>query len=153
MRVDDLMTRNVVCCRHRDSLKRAGELMWNRDVGSLPVLDDDERPVAMITDRDIAMAAAMHDQPLGQLEVALAMSRDLVWVGPKDSAEAAEEKMRTRQVHRLPVVEDGRVVGVVSLNDIARAVASGSPRGDARDVIQTLGAITHPRSAPLVPTT
>ena len=151
MRVADVMTRDVVYCHPLDSLRRAGELMWSRDVGSLPVLDYDDRPIAMITDRDIAMAAAIRGMALHELQVQACMSEELIGCGPNDTVESAEEKMRTNQVHRLPVVERGRVVGIVSLNDIARAVLPKAPRGDVRDVVETLGAITHPRSAPLVP--
>lgn len=149
MRVADVMTHDVVCCHPLDSLRRAGELMWSRDVGSLPVLDYDDRPIAMITDRDIAMAAAIRGMPLHDMQVQACMSERLITCGPNDTAESVEAKMRTNQVHRLPVIDRDRVVGIVSLNDIARAVVPKAPRGDARDVLETLGAITHPRSAPL----
>jgi predicted transcriptional regulator len=120
MKVEQLMKHPVRTCQAEDSLDAASQLMWEGDCGSLPVLDADGRAIAMITDRDICMAALFQGGPLRALKVRDAMSQSLHTCKPSDSISACESVMRSQQVRRLPVVdENGRVIGILSLNDVA----------------------------------
>jgi CBS domain-containing protein len=122
VRVADLMTRDVVCVRAGERLNVAAQLMWDSDCGAIPVLTDDgEQVVGMITDRDICMATWLQDCPPSAIAVSRVMSQE-VHVSTPDSALAdAERVMRSKQVRRVPVVdEQRRVVGILSLADIAR---------------------------------
>jgi signal-transduction protein with cAMP-binding, CBS, and nucleotidyltransferase domain len=86
------------------------------------VLDDAGRVIAMITDRDICMAALMRDRAPSAIPVSEAMSRSLRSCQPDDAVATAEKTMRTYQIRRIPIVDkDGRLVGVLSLADIVRA--------------------------------
>lgn len=122
MRIRDLMTKQVASVRSADSAAVAARLMWDCDCGGVPVIDDEGRAIAMITDRDICMAALMRDRAPSAIPVADAMSRELHFCGQDDDVSTAEQVMRTHQIRRLPILDrDRRPVGVLSLADIVRA--------------------------------
>jgi CBS domain-containing protein len=122
MKIRDLMTRQVASVRANDSTAVAARLMWDCDCGVVPVVDDDGHAIAMLTDRDICMAALMRDRAPSAIAVSDAMSRDLQSCGPDDNVEAAERLMRAHQVRRIPIVDrDRRPIGLLSLADIVRA--------------------------------
>lgn len=128
MRVDELMTRPVATCTATDPLNRAAQIMWDQDCGCVPVIDENDRPIAMITDRDVCMAAYTRGKSLGDISVHEAMSRNVVACRADDSVSSAESMMRGQQIRRLPVVDDdGRIIGILSLNDIATHVHAKKP--------------------------
>ena len=122
MKTRDLMTKQVASVRATDSTAVAARLMWDCDCGAILVLDEEGRAIAMITDRDICMAALMRDRAPSAIPVSDAMSRDLQCCGPDDSVSSAEQLMRTHQVRRIPIVDRERhPLGLLSLADIVRA--------------------------------
>ena len=122
MKTRDLMTKQVASVQATDSTAVAARLMWDCDCGAIPVLDDEGRAIAMITDRDICMAALMRDRAPSAIPVSDAMSRGLQCCGPDDSISSAEQLMRTHQVRRVPIIDrERRPVGLLSLADIVRA--------------------------------
>lgn len=147
MRIEELMREPVVSCRAGDTAAQAAELMWNHDVGVLPVLGDDHRVVGVVTDRDLCMEAYTQGKPLADLPVAKSMSTALFSCRPSDPVDVAERLMREKQVHRLPVIDPaGKLVGMVSLNDLARNALSWRPlNGLGEGVLQTLAAVSSPR--------
>jgi CBS domain-containing protein len=144
MHVSDLIHRDVVTCSDRDTLERAAQLMWEFDIGCLPVVGGDHRLVGIITDRDVCMAAFLQGAPLRSICVSSIMSRDLVTCRETDDVKHVEQAMSKRQVRRVPVIDqDGQPIGMVSLNDIARAAYGGKlPSGE---LASTLAVISHPR--------
>jgi CBS domain-containing protein len=150
MIVEDLMTPGVGSCRPFDSADRSAKIMWERDCGAVPVVDQDGRAVAMITDRDICMAALTQGRPLAEIQVSSAMSRRLWSCHPHEDVKDAEKLMRVHQVRRLPVVDaEGKLLGILSISDLARvAVSSKGGRSKKKvapsDVGETLGAISTP---------
>jgi CBS domain-containing protein len=144
MHIEQVMSPNVITVGADESVNRAAELMWNRDVGYLPVVDTDGRVIAAITDRDVCMAAFTQGKPLQHITVRSAMSLTLVYVRPNAPLDVAEDLMRTNQLNRLPVIDaDNRPVGVVSLKDLARvSERRGGP--PAKNVVHVLAAIAHP---------
>jgi CBS-domain-containing membrane protein len=152
MRVRDLMTRDVATCGRGDSLAWAAQLMWDHDCGVVPVIDPERRVVAMLTDRDICMAAWSKGRPLADLRVADAASRSLHTIGEDDPIELAEARMRAQQVRRLPVVDGtGHLLGILSLNDVARQVRQVSSHPyeglGSESVALTLAVVSRPRSS------
>jgi CBS domain-containing protein len=124
MRVEQLMSKNVTPCDTGDSLSEVARIMWERDCGSVPVVAQAQegRVVAMITDRDVCMAAYTTGRPLAELRVSDAMSPALHACRPGDAVSDVEAIMRHNQLHRLPVVDDaGNLAGILSLADLARA--------------------------------
>jgi len=123
MKVEQIMTRDVSTCRPQDSLSVAARMMWDHDCGCVPVVEG-ESVVGMITDRDVCMAAYTQGRSLGSIPVASAMSKQLHSCRSDESIMVAERTLRLHRVRRLPVVDaDGRLVGILSLNDIAREAA------------------------------
>jgi CBS domain-containing protein len=125
MTVGQLMSRSIRTCHPDDTLNAAAQIMWEEDCGCVPVVrqDEDERPrlVGIVTDRDVCMAAYTQGKPLAAIPVASVMERDLATCVPADPVTVALNVLRTRRLHRLPVVEhDAELVGVLSLADIAR---------------------------------
>lgn len=152
MKVDQLMKHAVRTCQAEDSLDAAAHAMWEADCGALPVIDAQGCPVAMITDRDICMAAHFQGAPLHVLRVRDAMSAAIYSCTPTESVASAENLMRTHQIRRLPVVnERNHVIGILSINDIALEAAAQATanRKDLtlKEVGETLGAIGKHRSA------
>ncbi|HEY6081622.1 MAG TPA: CBS domain-containing protein [Polyangiaceae bacterium] len=148
--VHDAMRTRVYVCAPEDTLARAAQLMWEKDLGCLPVCTPGRKALAMLTDRDISMAAFMQWKHLGEASVESAMSRSLCTCSPDDELGRAEEIMRQNQVRRLPVVDDnGVLVGLLSLGDLARYVQQHSPRPNAtlaqQRLAETLAAICEPR--------
>jgi CBS domain-containing protein len=151
VKIEQLMKRNVKTCRETDSLNHAAQIMWENDCGCVPVVDDDGHALGMITDRDVCMAAYTQGRPLSELQVAIAMSRDLRSCRPADTVAEAEKIMRAAQVRRLLVVDtENRVIGILSLNDVALEVnrerdAKEKRRVGTDELAATLGAICAPR--------
>jgi CBS domain-containing protein len=118
MRVDSAMTRDVVTCGPTDTLARAAQLMAERDCGAVPVCDQGAL-VGLLTDRDVCLTAYKQGRPLHEIVVQDAMTRDVVTCMPSEEVEQALHKMRQRRVRRVPVTHSGKVVGILSLNDVA----------------------------------
>ena len=148
MKVSDLMTKEVKACSQHDSLNRAAQLMWENDCGAVPIVDADLKVIGMLTDRDICMAAYTKGIALVDASVASVMSREVSICNPSDNISAAAERMRERQIRRLPVVDKNqRLIGILSVSDIARETerlrAAKSRKRPIKDgeLIETLGAI------------
>lgn len=152
--VADVMSQDVRACTPMQSLNEAARLLWNHDLGALPVVDDKGRPLGMITDRDICMAAYTQGRLLREIPVASAMSRHPFTCRPHDLLQTAEQTMASGKVRRLPVVDaQGVLVGLLSLNDVVLARAclpfTSATERLAGGVIQTVAAISqHRRSLP-----
>lgn len=149
MKIKDVMTRDVSTCRADDSTSQAARLMWENDCGVVPVVDEQQRPIGMITDRDICMAGYTTGRSLADIRVSEVMSRDVQTCYPEDAIGAAELAMQQRHVRRLPVVDSKRkLIGILSLNDLARGAAKhdGKPDGDlALDTVaETLASVCTP---------
>jgi CBS domain-containing protein len=148
MKISHLMTSNVYTCSPEDTLTDAARIMWDKDCGCLPVVDADRRVLAMITDRDICMAAYTQGAPLHAARVSSAMSKSLVTCSLDRSHAELERLLREKQLRRVPVVDgEGRLVGIVTLGDLAhRAQQGGLRRALALTAVgKTLAAILERR--------
>ena len=139
-KVRDAMTPGVQSVKPTESLPRAAAMMRDNDVGSVPVVDGNQL-VGIVTDRDIVARAVADNRDLRTATVADVASRDVFTVGPEDDLEEAQRLMADQQVRRLPVVEDGRVVGILAQADVA-LTAKGKDSGEM------LEEISKPTSTP-----
>lgn len=146
MRVEHVMTKSVRCCAPEDHLGAAARLLWNGDCGVLPVVTGAERRVVgMLTDRDICMAAWTQAKPLCDIPVEVAMADHVYTCRPEEGLPEVLERLRTRHVRRLPVVDEGgQLLGIVSLVDVARAAELPGAPCAAAEVCSTLVAISAP---------
>lgn len=150
MQIQDLMNREVQTCRPEDSMNEAARIMWERDCGCVPVVDEQKRVLGMITDRDVCMAAYTQGRRLQNLPVHVAMSNGATACRATDDLETALQAMRGAQVRRLPVVDsEDRIVGIVSVTDLilAAQARTGQPRQIAAGaLLQTLAQVQQPRN-------
>ena len=116
--VRDAMTEDPRSIGASASVVEAARLMREQHIGSLPVTED-ERLVGMITDRDIATRVVAESAVPETTSVGDVYSRDLVSVGPDSDLDEALQLMVRHQIRRLPVVTNGRLVGLVAQADIA----------------------------------
>ena len=149
MRAPDLMSSPTLTCHVNDPLNVAAQKMWDADVGALPVVNDEGKVTAMITDRDICMAAFTQGRSLDAILVNSAMSKH-VWSATPDSTLFEIEQLMTKhQVRRIPIVdEQGKPVGIVSINDFAiESVApdTAMKQGPSK-LAHTLAAICQPHA-------
>ena len=119
--VRDAMTENPRSIGASASVVEAARLMREGDIGSLPITDDEEL-VGMITDRDITTRVVAEASDLAATSVGDVYSQDLISVEPDKDLEEAVQLMARHQVRRLPVVENGRLVGIVAQADVALAL-------------------------------
>ena len=116
--VRDAMTENPRSIGASASVVEAARLMRDEHIGSLPITDDEEL-VGMITDRDITTRVVAEAADPKMTSVGDVVSRDLISVEPDEELEEAVQLMASHQVRRLPVDENGRLVGIVAQADVA----------------------------------
>ncbi len=147
MKVEQLMSLDLKTCSPSDTLDCAARIMWERDCGFVPIVATD-RAVGVITDRDICIAAYTQGKLLTEISIANIAMKRVVSVRRDDSLQTAEDLMRTHQVRRLLVTDEGgRLVGVLSLNDLARATTRSTSDRFESELSRTLSAISQPRQA------
>ena len=146
MQVEALMTKDVMTCSPQDTLNKAAQIFWDCCCGCVPVVDPNSQVVGMLTDRDVSMAAYIQGRALRDIQVSTAMSDNPLSCSSEDTIATAENLMRDKTVRRLPVIDnDGRLVGLLSLNDIAREAArqrrNGKKEVSDAEVGETLSAL------------
>jgi len=128
MNIRDVMTPNPQCVSPGDTIQSAARIMRDIDTGAVPIVDNG-RPVGIITDRDIVVRAVADggrlDRPVRDI-----VSGDMISVTPETSTRDAEALMSEHQIRRLTVIENDRIVGIVSLGDIAVKEAQDKRSGD-----------------------
>lgn len=151
MKVKELMTAEVRCCAAHDTLNTVAQIMWDHDIGCVPVIDNEGCVIGMVTDRDICMCGYMEGVPLAWLWVTIAMSKEIFSCGAEDDLSMAEKLMQEKRVHRLPVLNaEKHLVGIISLSDIA---CEGSREADTNktrnisdtEVAQLVASVCAPR--------
>ena len=136
-RVKDVMTMPVETVRPDDTLQTAARRMSDRDVGPLPVVEDNVI-VGILTDRDITIRAVAAGCDPTRTTVRQAMSRDLVCCQADEDLESAVQRMEEAEVRRLPVIDrDSNLVGMVALADVAR-------NADEKTTAQAVRGVSQP---------
>lgn len=117
-KVREVMTENPVVLQKDASIVEAARLMRDRGIGDVIVVDG-ERAEGIVTDRDIVIRAVAEGTAPDEVRMEDVLSGDLASVSPDDSVERVIALMREKAIRRVPVVESGRPVGVVSIGDLA----------------------------------
>lgn len=133
MRVLDLCTRKVEVASPGDRVADAARRMAERGVGTLVVVDELQRPLGIVTDRDLVKRCLARPRDPRRTKLAAVMSGPVVWVREDASLESALEEMARLRIRRLAVVDPkDRLAGLISLDDaLSSELAGESPIGRA----------------------
>lgn len=118
-RIRDVMTTNPQTLPESTTVREAAETMRANDIGDVVVVDDDGKLSGILTDRDTVVRVVAEGRDPGATRIGDIASRELTAVSPDDPVERAVQLMRERAIRRLPVVERNKVVGIVSIGDLA----------------------------------
>lgn len=133
-RCREIMTNNVQTAGPQTTLREAAAMMRDGDMGSVPVVDDGKL-VGIVTDRDIVVRALAEGRDASSTVVD-AMTTELFSVSPDDFVFEAIRMMGDKQVRRIPVVEDGKLAGIIAMADVALETE------DEREIAETLEEIS-----------
>jgi len=156
MKVEDVITGNVKSCRPEANLSQVAALMWDYDFGAMPVVDDENRVMGIINDRDIAIAAATKGRLATEINVGEVVSGNVYACAFDENVNSALKSMRRERVRRLPVIGGaGKLAGILSINDIVLragdAKGKRAPEIPYEDVISTFKAVCeHSRASQAV---
>lgn len=128
MKIRDVMTPNPRTVSPDDTIQAAARIMQTMDTGAVPVVNNG-RVLAVVTDRDIVVRVVAEGTPITNLVSTIA-SQDVITASPEMSTGEASELMSEHQIRRLPVVENDRLVGIVSIGDIAVKEGKDKRTGD-----------------------
>ncbi|MBP6180049.1 MAG: CBS domain-containing protein, partial [Anaerolineales bacterium] len=118
----EVMTKDPVCCLPNDSALKAAELMKSGNIGSIPVIENEEgkKLIGIVTDRDLTLKIVAQGLDSKTRKIETLMSRNIVTCHPDDDLQKALDIMAEHQLRRLPVVdENGRIRGIIAQADIA----------------------------------
>jgi signal-transduction protein with cAMP-binding, CBS, and nucleotidyltransferase domain len=117
--IQEVMSTDPVVLQQGASIQEAAQAMREQEIGDVIVLDDSQQICGIVTDRDIVLRAVAQGRDAQSLTIGEICSRDLQTLSPNDEVAEAVKLMSDQAIRRLPVVENGRPVGIVSLGDLA----------------------------------
>lgn len=117
MKVKDLMNRNVVSIDSEASVKEAASKMAQNEIGSLVVVEQN-KPVGIITERDLLSRVVALGRNVEATRVKMVMSKPLICAAPDMDASDAARFMVSKNIKKLPVTQDGRLIGIMTLTDL-----------------------------------
>jgi CBS domain-containing protein len=118
-RIQDVMTTNPETLPESTTVREAAEAMRANDIGDVVVVDDNGKLSGILTDRDIVVRVVAEGRDPRATRIGDIASRELTAVSPDDPVDRAVQLMRERAIRRLPVVDRGKPVGIVSIGDLA----------------------------------
>jgi CBS domain-containing protein len=136
-KIADIMSADCVTVTPQDNLYEAASLMKDHNIGFVPVIEG-RKLIGVITDRDLVIRGYAEKQP-GTISVKEVLSEDVQTVSPHMSVDEAAGIMASSQIRRLPVVENGQLMGVVSLGDLAVREIFVNEAGEALSNISEQG--------------
>jgi len=134
MRCQDLMKKNLECASPQDTVQTAARRMRDTNIGFLPVCDQSKRVLGTVTDRDLAIRVLADGGP-ASTRIEDVMTREVVCCGPEDDLKTAEGLMAKNQKSRIMCIDNnGKLVGIISLSDIAQHESGTGPAETLRQV-------------------
>ena len=116
--VRDIMKKNVITIQYNKSALDASKLLKEKEISFL-VIQKDGNPIGLVTERDIVRKIAAEDKKSSELLIKDLMSKNFKWVKPEDNIEDAIQKMLNNNIRRLLVLENDRLVGVITQTDFS----------------------------------
>ena len=127
--VQDVMTRHPKVVRASSTVMDAACIMRDFKIGDVIVVDDANQVRGIVTDRDLAVTAVASGSDPSKTSIESVCTKDVTVLKPTQTTEDAVTIMREKAIRRLPVVEAGNLVGIVSLGDLAKHIDRGSCLG------------------------
>lgn len=131
MKVRDIMTGSVIGIGAEESVEVAARQLAHYNVGAMPVCGRDGKVCGMVTDRDLVIRCVASGRSPAETTVRQVMTKQVISVQPDMEASVAAHLMGRQQVRRLPVTENGKLCGMVSLGDLANREESVMDAADA----------------------
>ena len=122
LKVKDVMVANIITIEAGATARKAAELMNRHDIGCLVVVND-EKPIGIVTERDMLKRVMLQLRDPRRSRVSHIMSKPLITTSPETDLRDAVGLMNERRIKKLPVVEEGRLLGLISITDIVRSLA------------------------------
>ncbi|GAA2412743.1 hypoxic response protein Hrp1 [Actinomadura vinacea] len=139
----EMMHPGAECIMENETLQAAARKMRDLDVGSLPICGEDDRLHGIITDRDIVVRCCAEGRDPAQVKAGAFASEDLHCVTATDDGDAVVRMMARYQIRRVPVLENRRLVGMISESDLARHL----PDAKLAEFVENLYKPTHAAQA------
>jgi CBS domain-containing protein len=140
---NEVMTKNPVCCLPNDSVAKAAELMKSENVGSIPVIENEQtqKLVGIVTDRDLALTIVAGALDARSTIVETVMTHKVVTCHADDDLQKALDAMAEHQLRRIPVVDDNnRIVGIIAQADVATRADEPDKTGEmVKEISQSNG--------------
>jgi CBS domain-containing protein len=118
----DVMSGGAECIGENETVADAARKLRDLDVGSVPICGEDDRLKGMLTDRDIVVEVLAQEKDPASTKAIELGGEEVVTIGADDSVSEALRTMKDHQIRRLPVIDDQRLVGVVSVADLAKNI-------------------------------
>lgn len=155
MKVKDIMVRTPAYCASDTNLGAAVEILWNRNCGILPIVNEQEKVVGVVTDRDLCIALGTRNQLPAEITVSQVASGKVFACKPDDDIRTALATMAQAKVRRLPVIHvDGKLLGILSMDDVVLHAGAGlggkTPELSYDAVVDTLKKLYGPQLPELV---
>lgn len=131
MKIYEVMTKNVIKIDPGEPAEVAARMLTHYNIGALPVCGADGKLCGVVTDRDLVTRCMASGKLAGMTKVRDVMTHSVISASPDMDTGAAAHLMGRQQVRRLPVVEDGKLCGMVSLGDLAVREQSNPDAADA----------------------
>ena len=142
MKCKDIMTPSPHVCSPQSVSIEAAKIMRDEDIGIVPVVENGQKLIGVVTDRDLCLGVVAEGKHPREVKVSDCMSQELLTCKPEDDVRKAQELMQEYQVRRIPVVDDqGRIVGMIAQADIALKVEKPN------EVTETVKNISKPAQA------
>lgn len=135
--LNEIMTSDVVTIKESQTVQEAAALMSEYNIGSLPVINNNGEIVGIITDRDITLRTTAQGEHPQTLVSEVMTAQQIVSGTPNMDVHEAADLMAKHQIRRLPVVENGQIVGMVALGDLATENIYANEAGEALQSIST----------------
>jgi CBS domain-containing protein len=122
---NEIMTKYPVCCLPADSAAKAAEVMKSRNIGSIPVIENEQtqKLVGIVTDRDLALTIVAEGRDAKSTKVETVMTRKVVTCFASDDVQLALDAMAEHQLRRIPVLDhDNKIVGIITQADVATRI-------------------------------
>ncbi len=120
MKVKDCMCKEVVFVKPDCDTEECAKLMCQNHIGCIPVCDDNKKVVGLVTDRDILLRTIGCGKDIKCTPVSDIMTCNITCCNPEDEVQHVEKEMETNQVRRIPVMENNKIVGILTLGDLAK---------------------------------